>query len=83
MECVGLLAYYPALEWIISLVVNNAHRRQGIAGQLVVRCIDDLPADHTLIKMVNVEHTHNAMINFLDGLGFKLYATPFEMEFDI
>jgi ribosomal protein S18 acetylase RimI-like enzyme len=82
-QCIGLLVYYPGLDWLMSLVVVKAYRRCGVASQLMAHCIDNFPADKTIIKAVNIEHTDAATINLLTQLGFKLFGSQFEMEYNI
>lgn len=78
-NCVGIAAYYPGLKWVTTVIVDKAFRRRGIGAQLITRLIDDLPPDTDTIKMVNVLHTDQGMIDFVQGLGFKEYVTQFEM----
>ncbi len=81
--CVGVLGYYPGLNWITTLVVEKSFRRRGLAGQLMAHCLSQLPEDLKLVKMVNVWHDDKGMCQFLEGLGFKVYVTQFEMAFEI
>ena len=52
--CVGTLAYYPTLNWIVNLTVASGHRRQGIASTLVFRLWDYVEKDREFIKLLNV-----------------------------
>lgn len=82
-QWVGLLVYYPFLNWIMSLVVKKAYRRKGIAGRLMAHFIDGFTYDQSKVKLVNVEGSDTGMIKFLEGIGFKVYTRQFEMEFII
>lgn len=80
---IGVLGYYPGLNWITTLVVDKPYRRRGAGGQLIAHCLSQLPGDLKTVKLVNVLHTDNGMIQFLEGLGFKVYVTQFEMAFSL
>ncbi|KPK59447.1 MAG: hypothetical protein AMS21_09970 [Gemmatimonas sp. SG8_38_2] len=77
---IGLLAYYPTLRWIMSLAVERSHRRQGVAMALMSHLIEAIHDEVPSVKMVNVLSTDTAMHSFLQRVGFKVYATQFEMQ---
>ncbi|MFQ5604119.1 MAG: GNAT family N-acetyltransferase [bacterium] len=82
-EYVGLLVFYPALNWIMNLVVRDIYRRRGIASLLM----NYLYLSHTHheghLKIVNVQSKDKGFIRFLTRCGFELYAKQFEMERDL
>ena len=80
-KCVGLLVYYPFLNWIMSLVVKKAYRRKGIATRLIAHFINSFTYDQSNVKLVNVDRSDSGMLKFLEGIGFKVYTRQFEMEF--
>jgi ribosomal protein S18 acetylase RimI-like enzyme len=82
-QCIGLLVYYPGLDWLMSLVVVKAYRRQGAASQLLAHCRHELPENKTIIKAINIEPGDTAMSNLLNKFAFELYVNQFEMEYDI
>jgi ribosomal protein S18 acetylase RimI-like enzyme len=79
-RCVGTLACYPTLNWIINLTVASDHRRQGIATVLVFRLWDYIAKDRKLIKLLNVDDSDHAMAAFLEQSGFERYVSQYEME---
>jgi ribosomal protein S18 acetylase RimI-like enzyme len=80
---VGLLAYYPLLNWIMSLVVSKEYRRQGIATALLTHFIENFDSHHAQINLVNVDRSDHGMLSFLEKMGFKLYTSQYEMELDL
>ncbi len=82
-ECVGVLAYYPLLNWIMSLLVRKEFRRRGIATALLSHFVEDYDREYAQINMVNVDHSDTAMLAFLKKAGFKLYTSQFEMELEL
>lgn len=79
---VGLLAYYPALNWVMCLAVDKPLRRTGIAAGLLSSLIEKIQDKVPLVKLVNVLHTDNATIRFLSRMGFEKYAGQYEMELE-
>ncbi|MCP5053155.1 MAG: GNAT family N-acetyltransferase [bacterium] len=82
-QCVGLLVYYPGLEWLQTVLVEKEHRRKGIATALVSHCIANLDPDTRKAKAVNILSTDTATKSLFLYLGFQLYVSQYEMEFDI
>ncbi|UCD62852.1 MAG: GNAT family N-acetyltransferase [Candidatus Zixiibacteriota bacterium] len=80
---IGLLAYYPLLNWIMSLVVKKEYRRKGIATALLSDFVANFDGDVSQINLVNVERTDTAMLAFLERMGFKLYTSQYEMALDL
>jgi ribosomal protein S18 acetylase RimI-like enzyme len=79
-ECVGGIAYSPAMNWIMTLVVRPSYRRRGIASALVGRLVEDLALELELIKLLNVDSADSGMLAFLEALGFHHLVDQFEME---
>ena len=79
----GLIVFYPALNWIMSIVVERAHRRSGVGTSLVRHLAAEIGGRTTGARLVNVQHDDTGMIAFLDGLGFTPFASQYEMELDI
>jgi ribosomal protein S18 acetylase RimI-like enzyme len=76
----GLLVYYPALKWILSLVVERPFRRRGIGTAMLTYLISQLRTDVCCIRALNVDHADEGMIALLRRFGFNLYVTQFEMQ---
>ncbi|MCP4549930.1 MAG: GNAT family N-acetyltransferase [bacterium] len=81
--CVGLLAYYPLLNWILQILVHRDHRRRGIGGRLVAQLVHDLGEEHEAVSLTNIDHSDGGMIAFLKTLGFELVISQYEMAMDL
>jgi ribosomal protein S18 acetylase RimI-like enzyme len=68
-ELVGLLVYYPALNWIMCIAVKKSCRRKGIATMLVKHLSDHLRDKVSSVKLINVQHSDEGTINFLKKVG--------------
>lgn len=78
----GLLAYYPALNWMMCLAVDKPIRRSGIATELLSSLIEKIQDKVPLIKLVNVLHTDDGTIQFISRMGFEKYTSQYEMELE-
>jgi ribosomal protein S18 acetylase RimI-like enzyme len=79
-RCVGSLAYYPLLNWIVNLVVDRDYRRRGVAAGLLRELVTRWRPDQNTIRLNNVDHSDSAMIGLLQKAGFQLFASQYEME---
>jgi ribosomal protein S18 acetylase RimI-like enzyme len=79
----GLIVYYPALNWIMSIVVDRAYRRKGIGSALVRHLKDTIGGAGPRARLVNVQHDDSGMIAFLERLGFENFVGQYEMELDL
>jgi ribosomal protein S18 acetylase RimI-like enzyme len=79
-QLAGLLVYYPALNWIMNLVVKRPHRRQGVATALMERVLKKTYRGKSSVKVLNIDHSDTGMISFLNQIGFVMYVNQFEME---
>lgn len=82
-EPVGFLAYYPLLNWIMSLVVRRDYRRKGVATALLANFLGDFDGEVAQINLVNVDRSDVAMPAFLQKMGFKLFTSQYEMEMQL
>ncbi|UCG53358.1 MAG: GNAT family N-acetyltransferase [Candidatus Latescibacterota bacterium] len=82
-ECVGLIVYYPLLNWVMTLVVKRGLRRRGIASGLLMRLVNELDPCVESIRLNNVEHSDTGMRTLLEKLGFDMFVSQYEMEFDL
>lgn len=80
---VGLIAYYPALNWIMCIAVDREHRRAGIGTALVRHLGSLLEGGPPSARLVNVQHDDSGMITFLEGVGFEKFVSQYEMELEI
>lgn len=79
----GLLAYYPGLSWIMSLIVDKSRRRAGVASSLLSHLVKETEIPLPFVKALNVERTDPAMAGFFLRSGFDLFATQYEMELEL
>lgn len=82
-DTAGAIAYYPALNWIMCIAVRPSFRRRGVGTALVKHVAVRAGEERTCIRLVNVEHSDEGMIEFLGKIGFDLFTTQYEMEFRI
>lgn len=82
-ECVGLLVYYPLINWITTLVVRRDRRRKGVATALLSYFAEHHREAAPLVKLPNVDHSDKAMFSLLKKMGFELTVRQFEMEFEL
>jgi ribosomal protein S18 acetylase RimI-like enzyme len=76
---VGALAYVPELNWLLTLVVDSAHRRRGIGTALVSRLTTLLPPSVSRLAALNVDETDAGMLSFFESLGFAHLIDQHEM----
>jgi len=82
-EYTGILAYYPALNWIMTLMTKREARRMGVATRLLAEFVKEYKARISSVKLINVEHTDVGMKRFLESCGFYVYTTQFEMAMEL
>ncbi len=82
-ELAGLLVYYPALNWINTLVVKREYRRRGVATALLVHFAHERPGNETIVKFVNVDHGDKATLALLEKTGFEAHVQQYEMEMEL
>jgi ribosomal protein S18 acetylase RimI-like enzyme len=82
-RCVGLLVYYPLLNWITTLVVKTDLRRNGVATSLLSHFARRPPGGVQIVNLVNVDHSDAGMLSLLEKSGFEPYVRQFEMECEL
>jgi len=80
-RCVGILVYYPLLQWIMSLVVARDFRHQGVASSLLNALMADLPGNVDKVKISNIDFSDKAMLAFFEKAGAEHVIDQFEMEY--
>lgn len=82
-RCVGVLVFYPLLQWIMCLVVDREFRRQGVASALLAFLMKDLclPDGTDRVKINNIDHSDTAMRALLEKAGAEWLIDQFEMEY--
>ena len=76
----GAGVYYPALNWILCLVVRPSCRRQGLGTVLMRDLIEHISVDVPSVRILNIDRRDDGMNAFLAGIGFKVYVSQYEME---
>lgn len=82
-QLVGFLAYYPTLNWILSLAVHRSFRRRNIGTALLGYLKAELHAQVSSTNIINIEQTDSGMIEFLRAAGFEFAFNQFEMVLDL
>jgi ribosomal protein S18 acetylase RimI-like enzyme len=77
---IGLIVYYPTLNWIMSLLVHPDYQEMGVKSELLQHLIKKLDDKPEVIKMINVQHDDETFIQFLLNSGFDIYTRQFEMK---
>lgn len=82
-RCVGVLVFYPLLQWIMCLVVERGFRRQGVATALLENLMKDLhlPEGTDRVKINNIDHSDAAMRAFFEQAGADWVIDQYEMEY--
>jgi ribosomal protein S18 acetylase RimI-like enzyme len=81
--CVGATAHAPPLNWLLTVVVDRAHRRRGVGTALVARLAGTLPASVTRLPALNVDGTDTGTRAFFESLGFSHLVDQYEMVRDL
>jgi ribosomal protein S18 acetylase RimI-like enzyme len=82
----GILVYYPLLNWIMTLAVKKAYRRKGVATSLLTHFLKHLKQskpERETVKLLNVDRSDAGMLAFLARRGFRLFISQYEMERDL
>jgi ribosomal protein S18 acetylase RimI-like enzyme len=82
-ELIGALAYYPALRWVMTFVVDAQYRRQGVATRLLESLVETIQADTPAVKIVNVQGDDEATAALLTRVGLEVYVRQYEMALAI
>lgn len=82
-KMVGVLVHYPAANWIMSLGVDKAYRKQGIGTALLTHMKESLSDRFEATKIINVDHSDDNMIGFLKNRGFTFELNQYEMKLDL
>lgn len=80
-QCVGVLVYYPLLQWIMCLVVKQEFRRQGVASSLLKDLMERLPDSTDTVKINNIDRSDKATLAFFEQAGASLVIDQYEMEY--
>jgi ribosomal protein S18 acetylase RimI-like enzyme len=79
-KCVGVVAYYTVLNWIMTVIVSPGYRRRGVASKLLGSLLANLVDQQTVVKINNVDASDVHMIAALEKAGFRRVVDQYEME---
>ena len=77
-KCIGIISYFPVMEWIMVFGINEQNNNSGIAFLLIEALIKKIKGKVHWIKMGNLT-PENPLNNIFQDLKFELYAKQFEM----
>ena len=82
-RCIGMLVYYPLLQWIMCLLVEKDARRTGVASSLLRALMADLPLPEGTdrVKINNIDHADTGMRAFFEKAGAHWVIDQYEMEY--
>lgn len=79
----GILVYYPALNWIMGVLVKPEFRGRGVASQLLSELKSDLSPEQNIIKALNIQSDDEATISLLQKAGFTIMTRQYEMYYEL
>lgn len=77
-KCIGIISFYPTLEWIMVLGTGKGQQGKGVDSLLLNYLTEKIQGLVKLIKMGNLA-PENPYNEFCLNKGFELYAKQFEM----
>ncbi|MCD4683683.1 MAG: GNAT family N-acetyltransferase [Bacteroidales bacterium] len=80
---VGLIVYYPTLNWIMAFLVDPKYRKIGVGSALIKKLIDEINGSVDIIKFLNIQSEDEDLINFLKASGFELMTGQYEMTYKL
>jgi GNAT superfamily N-acetyltransferase len=78
-KCIGTAAYSPLFNWVLTILVQPSHRRQGVGSALIQELVGSLPEEIEAVRLHNVQASDTGMLDFLAGLGFEPLVDQYEM----
>jgi len=80
---VGMIIYYPSINWILGIAVMKSHRRKGIGESLVKHLVEQPLFKNDIIKIMNIDSKDTGFSSFLKKAGFEESVGQFEMSFKL
>lgn len=80
---VGMIIYYPALNWIMNLLIDPVYRNMGVGTALIERLISRMGGKAEKVRFLNIPDNDHALNDFLKQSGFTLLTKQYEMMLDI
>ncbi len=78
-DCVGAIAYSPALRWLLTLVVSAEHRRRGVGTALIRHLAGTFDDSVERLTALNVDGGDAGMQSFFEAIGFTHLIDQYEM----
>lgn len=79
----GLIVYYPLINWIMALQVDPKYRNLGVGSALIARLIDEINGKTDQIKFLNIQSEDEDLIAFLKASGFEIMTSQYEMKYEL
>jgi ribosomal protein S18 acetylase RimI-like enzyme len=80
---VGVLVHYPLLNWILCLAVHKSFRRLKVGTALLGYLKDTISSQFPITRIINIDHSDQGMIKFLESAGFSFFGNQYEMKLDL
>jgi len=80
---VGLIVYYPTLNWIMAFLVDPKYRKMGVGSALLERMLEQINGTVEQVKFLNVPSEDEDLIDFLKASGFELLTGQYEMMYHL
>ena len=80
---VGLIIYYPALNWIMNILVDPVYRNMGVGSALLEKLLGKLGNNANAIRFLNIPDDDYMLNDFLINSGFKSLTKQYEMVLEL
>jgi len=80
---VGMIIYYPTINWILGIAVKKSHRKNGIGAALLKHLAEQPSFNNDIIKIMNIDSKDTGFSSFLRKVGFEELVGQFEMSFQL
>ena len=77
--CAGVVAYAAPLNWLLTLLVDRAHRRCGVGTALLRHLAGTLPESREQLTALNIDGDDTGAQAFFESLGFTHLVDQYEM----
>ena len=78
--CCGAVAYCPALNWLLTLIVRRSERRRGVGRALLRALAHSIPPTVSGLAALNIDADDDGMQRFLTAVGFSHLIDQVEMR---
>ncbi len=82
-QCVGVIAFCPRLDWIMSLVVQKDFRRKGVGKSLIARLLKEICSQTQKVSVLNIDASDLNMQKLFTEMGFEFVIGQHEMEYGL